>query len=71
MTRRGLDDRSENKDGRIREKNGSAKVKNLEGDYPVLGKLFGPEVTLTQIRSKYGVSSLSEVLKAARRDVKK
>jgi hypothetical protein len=45
MTTRGLDNRAEDKDGRIREKNGAAKVKTLEADYPVLGKLFGPEKT--------------------------
>jgi hypothetical protein len=71
MTKRGLDNRSENKSGRIREKNGAAKVKSLEADYPVLGKLFGPEKTLTEIKRTYMVDSLSEVLKAARKDAKK
>jgi hypothetical protein len=68
MTKRGLDDRAENKNGRIREKNGAAKVKNLQGEYPVLGKLFGPEKTLTNIKRQYGVDSLNEVLKVARKE---
>jgi hypothetical protein len=70
VTKRGLDNRAGNKNGRIREKNGAAKVKNLEGDYPVLGELFGPEQTLTSIKHKYKVESLDEVLKAARKDAK-
>jgi len=70
MAKRGLDNRAENKNGRIREKNGAAKVKNLEGDYPVLGKLFGPEKTLTDIKRKYKVDSLDEVLKVARNDAR-
>jgi len=71
MAKRGLDNRAENKNGRIREKNGAAKVKNLEGGYPVLGKLFGPEQTLTNIKRKYKVDSLDEVSKVARKDVRK
>ena len=70
MAKRGLDNRAENKNGRIREKNGAAKGKNLEGDYPVLGKLFGPEKTLTDIKRKYKVDSLDEVLKVARNDAR-
>jgi hypothetical protein len=46
-------------------------VKNLEEDYPVLGKLFGPEQTLTDIKRKYKVDSLDEALKVARKDARK
>ncbi len=71
MTKRGLDNRAEDKNGRIREKNGAAKAKNLESDYPVLGKVFGPEKTLTEMKRKYKVHSLDEVLKAARKEARK
>lgn len=64
--RRGLDNQAEDKDGRIREKNGASKVKNLAKDYPILGERFRPNQTLTNLRKIYKVDSLDEVLKKVR-----
>jgi hypothetical protein len=68
--KRGLDSRAQDNNGRIREKNGASKVKNLSKDYPVLGKEFKPEKTLTAIKREYKVDSLDEVLKIARKNNK-
>jgi hypothetical protein len=66
MPERGLDNRAVNEDGRIREKNGSAKMGNLAKTYPEL-QAFSPEATLTGTRNRYGVTSISEVRRLAAR----
>ncbi len=45
----GLDGRRRNKNGRISEKHGNTKMKNLKQDYPAL-KHFGNEDTLSTVR---------------------
>ncbi len=61
----GLDGRQRDEDGRIREKSGATKIKNLTGKYPEL-EVFSPEATLTGIRDRYGVKSLDEIRRLAR-----
>jgi hypothetical protein len=60
MAKRGLDGRSQDQDGRIREKSGASKMGNLANEYPEL-KAFTPDATLSGIRNRYGVQSLDEV----------
>jgi hypothetical protein len=61
----GLDGRGRDENGRIREKSGAAKIKNLSGKYPELN-VFSPEATLSGIRRRHGVQSLDEIRKLAR-----
>src|SRR5512146_1271715 len=51
----GLDDRQRDENGRIREKNGATKIGNLVDKYPDLA-IFPSEMTLTEARTRYGVS---------------
>lgn len=61
----GLDGRHRDKDGRISEKHGNTKMKNLKPLYPELKK-FRDEDTLGQVRDRNGVDSLDALLKKAR-----
>lgn len=61
----GLDKRSRDEDGRIREKNGATKIRNLVDKYPEL-EVFSPDATLSGIRTRYGVQSIDEVRQVAR-----
>jgi hypothetical protein len=61
----GLDDRARDKDGRIREKSGASKIRNLLPKYPEL-RVFSPDATLSGIRQRHGVESLDEIRKLAR-----
>ena len=62
----GLDGRHRDKNGRISEKHGNAKMKNLKPNYPEL-KNFGNEDTLSTVKERQGVDTLDELLKKARR----
>jgi hypothetical protein len=62
----GLDGRSRDDDGRIREKSGAARMGNLAEKYPEM-RVFDPNATLSGIRSRYGVESIDEVRKLARK----
>jgi hypothetical protein len=62
---KGLDNRERDENGRIREKSGAAKIKNLTDKYPEL-KAFSPDATLSGIRNRYGVQSLDEIRKLGR-----
>jgi len=61
----GLDDRSRDEDGRIREKSGATKMKTLAEKYPEL-QVFNPEATLSGVRQRYGVRTIDEVREIAR-----
>ena len=61
----GLDGRHRNEDGRIERKRGDTKVKNLKADYPEL-RQFPDEMTLGELRDRYGVDSLDALLKKLR-----
>jgi len=58
--KRGLDRRSQDQDGRIREKSGATKMKTLATEYPEC-EAFTPDATLSGIRTRYGVTSIDEV----------
>jgi hypothetical protein len=60
MAKRGLDGRSQNQDGRIREKSGASKIRNLAKEYPEL-KAFTPGATLGGIKARHKLQSLDEV----------
>jgi hypothetical protein len=60
MKEPGLDDRHRNKDGRIREKNGTTKNENL--DKPIPG--FAPSATLTRMKKVTGADSENGVRRA-------
>jgi hypothetical protein len=62
----GLDGRHRDKDGRIDEKHGNTKVKNLKGNYSELKK-FGNDQTLSQLRDRYGVDNLDALLRKLRK----
>jgi hypothetical protein len=62
----GLDGRHRDKDGRISEKHGNTKMKNLKETYPEL-KNYRDEDTLAQVEERHGVDSLSELLKKVRK----
>lgn len=61
----GLDGRHRDKDGRISEKHGNTKIKNLKVQYPEL-KNFQNEDRLGQLRDRYGADSLDELLRKLR-----
>lgn len=61
----GLDDRHRDRDGRISEKHGNTKIKNLKEQYPEL-KNFQNEDTLGQVRGRYGADSLDDLLQKLR-----
>ncbi|WP_156125957.1 hypothetical protein [Paraburkholderia kururiensis] len=63
MKEPGLDDRYRNEDGRIRQKRGDTKNKNLP--QPILG--FSPETTLETMRKKTGKTSEKDVREASKR----
>jgi hypothetical protein len=63
--RRGLDNRAEDKNGRIREKNGATKIANLVGQYPEL-QAFTQDATLTGVKKRHGLESLDQVRRLAR-----
>ena len=56
-------------DGRISEKHGNTKMKNLKPIYPEL-KNFRNEDTLSQVRERQRVDSLNALLKKVRSDRK-
>jgi hypothetical protein len=56
----GLDGRHRDKDGRISEKHGNTKMKNLKGDYPEF-KNFHNEDTLSEVKERYGADSLDDL----------
>ena len=60
-----LDGRHRDKSGRISEKHGNTKMKTLKPDYPEL-KHFGNEDTLSTVKDRQGVDTLSELLKKVR-----
>jgi hypothetical protein len=62
----GLDGRHRDKNGRIEEKHGNTKVKNLKEQYPEL-KNFRNEDTLGQVRDRYGADSLDDLLRTLRK----
>jgi hypothetical protein len=62
----GLDGRSRDDDGRIREKSGAARMGNLAEKYPEM-RVFDPNATLSGIRSRYGVESIDEVRELVRK----
>jgi hypothetical protein len=62
----GLDNRDRDKDGRIREKSGATKMGTLAEKYPELA-VFDPNMTLSEVRDKYGVESIDEVRELARK----
>jgi hypothetical protein len=61
----GLDGRHRDKNGRIEEKHGNTRIKNVKQEYPEL-KNFGNDQTLTQVRDRYDVDSLDELLRKLR-----
>ena len=65
----GLDGRHRDRDGRISEKHGNTKMKNLKPIYPEL-KNFRDEDTLGKVRSRNGVDSLDGLLKKVRAKTK-
>ena len=65
VEQRGLDGRAEDSNGRIREKNGAAKMGNLAKEYEEL-KVFTPSATLTGVKHRYGLESLDQVRKLGR-----
>ena len=67
--KKGLDNRSEDKNGRIREKNGASKMGNLSKEYPIL-KVFNRDATLTGIKQRHQLKSLDEVIKFAQKKSK-
>jgi hypothetical protein len=58
----GLDGRHRDRSGRIEEKHGNTKIKNLKDDYPEL-KNFRNEDTLSDVRDRYDVDSLDGLLR--------
>jgi len=62
----GLDGRERNEDGRIDRKRGDTKIGNLKDLYPQL-RNFSDELTLGELRDRYGVDSLDAVLRALRK----
>jgi hypothetical protein len=58
----GLDGRHRDANGRIEEKHGNTKMKNLKGQYPRL-KHFRDEDTLSEVRDRYGAESLDDLLR--------
>lgn len=61
----GLDGRHRDKNGRTSEKHGNTKMKTLKSVYPEL-KNFGNEDTLSTVKDRQGVDTLSELLKKVR-----
>ena len=55
-----------NEDGRIREKNGNTKMKNLKPEYSEL-KNFGNEDTVSTVKERQGVETLDELLRKVRK----
>jgi hypothetical protein len=62
---KGLDSRSRDKDGEIREKRGDTLLKNIRDDYPVLNR-FNGNMRLDTLRDKLDVDSLDEALRTLR-----
>ena len=62
----GLDGRHRDKNGRISEKHGNTKMKNLKPVYPEL-KNFGNEDTLSTVKERQGVDTLDQLLKKVRK----
>jgi hypothetical protein len=60
-----LDGRHRNKNGRISEKHGNTKIKNLKDQYSEL-KRFQNEDTLSQVRDRFGADSLDDLLRILR-----
>jgi hypothetical protein len=58
----GLDGRHSDKNGRIEEKHGNTKMKNLKEQYPEL-KNFRNDDTLGEIRERHGVDSLDALIR--------
>lgn len=56
----GLDGRHRDQDGRISEKHGNTKMKNLKPDYPEF-KNFRNEDTLGEVKERYGADSLDDL----------
>lgn len=52
--------------GRIEEKHGNTKIKNLKEQYPEL-KNFRNDDTLGQVRDRYGADSLDDLLGTLRK----
>ena len=65
MRQPGLDGRHRDADGRISEKHGNTKIKNLKDEYPKL-KNFRNEDTLGEVRDRYGADSLDDLLRKIR-----
>lgn len=67
--KKGLDNRSQDKNGRIRKKNGNTKVKTLQHEYGEnFLKGYNPEATLSDVLKETGKNSLSELLKKDKGD---
>jgi len=58
----GLEGRHRDANGRIEEKHGNTKMKNLKEQYPRL-KHFRDEDTLSEVRERHGVDSLDGLLR--------
>jgi hypothetical protein len=58
----GLDGRHRDKNGRIEEKHGNTKMKNLKAQYPEL-KNFRNDDTLGQVRNRHEVDSLDALIR--------
>ena len=67
--KRGLDNRAEDKNGEIREKNGASLIKNLTQEYSEL-RVFNQNKTLTQVKNQTGAESLDQVRKIARKELR-
>ncbi len=61
----GLDGRHRNEDGRIEKKRGDTKIGHLKAQYPTLAG-FDDELTLGELRDRYRVNSLDELLRVLR-----
>jgi len=61
----GLDGRHGNQDGRIERKRGDTKIGTLKDQYQELNS-FANDVTLVDLRDRFGVDSLSALIRTLR-----
>ncbi len=63
----GLDNRSTDKNGRIREKRSDAQMKSLKPDYPEFDR-FRDNTTLGSLKQRYHAESLDKVRREVRKE---
>lgn len=66
MTARGSEPNSRESDGRFAQGSGATRMRTLAATYPELGA-FTPDATLTEIKTRHGLSTFEQVRELGRR----